>query len=266
MILVASLAAIAFRQVALELPLVRFDVSTPTTSDPASFALSPDGRQLVFVAESEGGPRLWLRPLDQTTAQPLAGTEGASGPFWAPDSRSLGFFADGKLKRLDLGGGLTQVLADAPIGRGGAWSRDGFIVFAPSTHSPLLRVPAVGGQVTTVTSLAQTKHLSHRFPQVLDNGRVVMFLGILGPEPPGVYLASLDGATPKRLLSSALAAAYASPDYLLMVDQGVLTARHVDPGRGTVGDPMPVAQPVGDDPNVFRGAFAVSASTTLSDP
>jgi Tol biopolymer transport system component len=216
------------------------------------------------VATSDTGPRLWLRPLDQTSAQPLPGTDGASAPFWAPDSRSLGFFADGKLKRVDLGSDLAQVLADAPIGRGGAWSADGVIVFAPSTQSPLLRIPASGGPVTAITTLTQTRHLSHRFPQVLPDGRLVLFYAMMGPEPSGVYLGSLDGATPRRLAAGDTAAAYAPPGYLLVVDQGVLTARRIDLRRGDVGEAIPVAQPVGADPNVFRGAFAVSSSGVLA--
>ena len=129
-------ATLYFRRVVPEPLPTRFEIATPPTSDPVSFALSADGRQLAFVATAEGAPRLWVRPLDQVTAQPLAGTEGASYPFWAPDGRAIGFFADGKLKRIDLGSGGLQVLADAPSGRGGTWNRDGVIVFAPAAAGP----------------------------------------------------------------------------------------------------------------------------------
>ena len=104
---------------------------TPPTSDPVSFALSADGRQLAFVATAEGASRLWVRPLDQVTAQPLAGTEGARYPFWKPDGRAIGFFADGKLKWIDLGSNVLHVPADAPLGRGGTWNSDDVIVFSP---------------------------------------------------------------------------------------------------------------------------------------
>ena len=108
---VAMLAVIAlvvgmFRQAVPELLVTRLDIVTPQTSDPFAFALAPDGRQLVFAVTEETGARLWRRRLDETTAQPLPGTEGASAPFWAPDGRAIGFFADGNLKRLDLDGGL----------------------------------------------------------------------------------------------------------------------------------------------------------------
>src|SRR5207253_667081 len=112
--------------------------------------VSPDGLQLAYVASADNIPRLWLRPLDQVTARVLVGTENASFPFWAPDSRTIAFFADGKLKRVDLGGTLPQALADAPSARGGTWSKNGVILFAPSTIGPLLRVAASGGQAVAV--------------------------------------------------------------------------------------------------------------------
>ena len=118
-----------------------------------SFALSPDGRQIVFVASGEGGSQLWLRSLATATAQPLSGHRGSGSPFWSPDGRSIGFFADGALKRLNLGGGAPQTLAPAFNGSGGTWNADGVIVFAPSLTSPLMRVSAAGGETTPVTLL-----------------------------------------------------------------------------------------------------------------
>ena len=124
------------------------------------------------MASGDGASRLWLRSLATTTAQPLAGTEGATSPFWAPDGRSIGFFAGGALKRLDLGGGAPQTLAPVITGRGGTWNADGVIVFAPSTTSPLMRVSATGGAAVAVTTLGpqQSGHrraaLSARRPPV----------------------------------------------------------------------------------------------------
>ena len=119
---------------------MRVEITTPATGAPLQFALSPDGRSLVFVASGDGPPRLWLRPLDQTEARPLAGTEGAAAPFWSPDSRSIGFFAAGKLLRLDLTGGAPQTLTRVIAGQGGTWNAGGVIVFAPGGTDPLLRV------------------------------------------------------------------------------------------------------------------------------
>src|SRR5262249_34719474 len=102
-------------------PEIRVEVNTPLTTDPFSFAIAPDGRRLVFSASNQGKSQLWVRRLDSLSAQPLAGTDGASYPFWSPDSVSVGFFADGRLKRIDILGGPPQVLANAVRGRGGAW-------------------------------------------------------------------------------------------------------------------------------------------------
>src|SRR5262249_39070408 len=137
---------------------------------PFAFAISPDGRQLVFAVSEETGVKLWRRRLDEATAQPLPGTDGASAPFWAPDSRAIGFFADGKLKRLALDGRMPQVLASSPAARGGAWTRDGTIVFAPSTAVPLFKVPAAGGSAVAMTQLDPGAQVSHRWPQPLPDG------------------------------------------------------------------------------------------------
>src|SRR5207249_1620652 len=117
---IALVMAVRFRPATLvETPEMRFEIVTPPTPDQRSLALSPDGRRLVFVAAGDGPPRLWLRSLDAVDAQPLSGTENAAFPFWSPDSRSIGFFDDAKLKRLDVGGGSPQTLTMVRNGRGG---------------------------------------------------------------------------------------------------------------------------------------------------
>ena len=133
------------------LPETRLDLVTPGTDQPRAFALSPDGRQIVYVAPGDGGSLLWLRSLATTTAQPLPGTEGAVYPFWKPDSRSVGFFANGKLKRVDLDG-APQTLAQVSVGQGGTWNADGVIVFAPGQSNDLMRVSEHGGEVSAVTT------------------------------------------------------------------------------------------------------------------
>ena len=268
--LVVGLLAVAttvyFRPAAQTPVVTRLDVVTPSTSDPYSFALSPDGRKLVFVANGDKGPQLWLRPLDQATAQPLPGTEGALYPFWSPDGRTLGFFADAKLKRIDLSGGPPQILADAPATRGGTWNRDGVIVFSPNTTGALMRVAAAGGTPTAVTHLERGE-VSHRWPQFLPDGRRFLFFSGLGkPETDGVYIASLDAGAPTRLLTSDQAAVYAPPGYLLLVSQeGTLVARRFDAAIGVLsGDPIPVAYSVGRDSALYRGGFSVSDSGVLA--
>ena len=133
-------------------PEMRVEITTPATDQPAMFALSPDGRSLIFVASGDGVRRLWLRPLDETEARPLAGTESATFPFWSPDSRAIGFFAAGRLLRLDVGGGAPQALATLTgAGFGGSWSADGTILFPRQRTGPLWRVAAAGGEPVAVT-------------------------------------------------------------------------------------------------------------------
>ena len=215
-------ATLHFRHAVPESVVTRLDVVTPPTSEAFSLALSHDGRQLAFVANGEKGSQLWLRPLDQVSAQPLAGTEGTTYPFWAPDGRAIGFFADGKLKRIDLTGGAVQVLTDAPVGRGGTWSPDGVIVFAPEPNDPLMRVAATGGTAAPVTRLAAGQG-SHRWPQFLPDGRRFLFSMATGQvDTHGVYVGSLDEGEPTRVMPAETAAVYAAPGYLLLVSQGVL--------------------------------------------
>jgi hypothetical protein len=208
----AALAVAALVAAALTIPAVRYfrqtapaspsetrvDIVTPGTDQPDSFALSPDGRQIVFVAFGDGASRLWLRPLATTTAQPLARTEGASYPFWAPDSRSVGFFANGQLKRLDLWGGTPKTLAAVIGGRGGAWHTAGFIAFAPRANTPLMRVPAAGGDPVALTAL-DADQTSHRWPQFLPDGRHFLFTAEGSPERTGIYLGTIGAGAPIRL-------------------------------------------------------------------
>ena len=259
-------ATLYLRRAVPEPVVTRLDVVTPPTTDAFSFALSPDGRQLVFVANGEKGSQLWLRPLDQTTAQPLANTEGATFPFWAPDSRAVGFFADGKLKRINLTGGAVQVLADAPVPRGGTWNADGVIVFAPTANGALMRVAASGGAVAPVTQLASGQG-SHRWPQFLPDGRRFLFSMATGlPQTHGAYIGSLDGGEPMRGHASRDGCGVCRTRLSLVGVAGRAGRRiHSMRRRGTVAsEPIPVAQAVGTDDGSFHSAFSVSEQGVLA--
>src|SRR5262249_6028241 len=157
------LAIAYFRRAPVEVRTVRSFILPPDKSSfdfsarlGSTIALSPDGRRLAFVAAMEGKQLLWIRSLDVLSVQSLSGTEGAMFPFWSKDGRFLGFFADQKLKKIDVAGGPPITLCDAPDGRGGTWNGDGVIVFAPTSTGVLHRVPASGGTSTPITKLDET--------------------------------------------------------------------------------------------------------------
>jgi len=269
-IALAVAAAVVWQQLSstpAPLPVTRFEIAVPSTDSPTSLALSPDGRQLAYVATTEGQSRVWVRSLDTTAPRMLAGTEGASFPFWAPDGRAIGFFAGGKLKRVDLAGGTPQALADAANGRGGTWNGEGVILFTPGNNSGardsvIMGISAAGGTPMDVTHLAAGEG-SHRFPQFLPDGRRFLFFSTLGsPDTQGVYIGSLDGGEPTRVLASETPGVFVPLDRLLLVRGDALLATRFDATQGTVaGELLPVAQPVGRDLGVLGSAFSVSPGT-----
>jgi dipeptidyl aminopeptidase/acylaminoacyl peptidase len=264
-ILLAWPAALYFRRFGPNPVVTRLDVVTPATADAFSFALSPDGRLLAYVANGQKRSQLLVPSFGEAAAQPLAGTEGAGFPFWAPDGRAIGFFAEGKLKRVDLAGGAPQAIADAPVGRGGTWNRDNVIVFAPASNGGLVRVAATGGTIVPVTHVTAGQS-SHRWPQFLPDGRRILFCIAQGQlRTRGVYIASLDGGEPMRVSAAEIAAAYILPGFLLTVNQGTLFAQRFDLERTVLsGEPLPVAQAVGMDSSIFHGAFSVSTAGVLA--
>jgi serine/threonine protein kinase len=241
-------------------PKLQLDVTTFPTADPASFALSPDGQSIVYVALNAETPQLFLRRLDQTDAYALAATEGASYPFWSPDSRSIAFFAGGWLKRLDMSGGRPEPLAQARNGKGGAWSRDDVIIYAPFAACPLMRVPAGGGAPRAVTRM-DPGELSHRFPAFLPDGRrFLFFVNAREPKEEGLYLASTDTPGSRHLLMKAESAAEYSPaGYLMMLREGVLVAVPFDERSEHLGaDSLNLAARVPSEQG--RAALSVSAN------
>ncbi len=248
---------------------VRFSVSPPegvtfTSTDTGGvtpqIAVSPDGQYLAFVASAPGGrPVLWLRRLGSLEAQPLQGTEDASFPFWSPDSRFMGFFVPGKLKKVDASGGLPQPIADVPMGRGGTWSRDGVILFSANINDGLYRVQDSGGPITAVTTL-DAEEESHRWPQFLPDGR--HFIYFIGPAPDqGVYLGSLDSPKKTRILGGNVRGARAVPDHLLSVHDGSLMVHPFNASDlRTTGEPRLLAEGVASGSPT--GWAALSASDT----
>lgn len=254
----AALAFIHFREAPpAESPEMRLEIPTLFTNDLNSIAISPDGQKVAFEGSGDSGRQLWIRPLNSETAQPLAGTEGATRPFWSPDSRSVAFFAQGSLKRTDLAGGSPQTLANATGGFGGTWG-DGDILFVAGNFTPLMRVPASGGAATVVTEPAKRGEYSINFPKFLPDNRHFLF-SISGPENSGVYAASLDAPEPQLLLRGAVSSRieYLRSGWLLYIREGVLFAHPFDlAARELRGDPVALASRV--------ASFSVSDNGTVA--
>lgn len=170
----------------------------------------------------------------------------------------MGFFAGGQLKRIDLAGGPPQALAQATRVQGGAWNPDGTILFAASITSPLSRVSSRAGAPTVVTHIAPG-HIGHRFPRFLPDGRHFLFWVYGSPDTQGIYLGSLDGGEPRRLVAGESAGAWAPPGLMLFVRQGALVAVPFNAEQGAIrGEPVTVADPVGSESGF--GRFSVSAA------
>ncbi|HEV2488651.1 MAG TPA: protein kinase [Candidatus Acidoferrales bacterium] len=237
----------------------------------AGLAISPDGLRLVYAASTpEGKSVLWVRSLDSLQAQFLAGTEDAVLPFWSPDSRFIGFFADGKLKKIEASGGPPLTLCDAPGGRGGTWNRDGTIVFAPFFSTPLFRVSDAGGAVTQVTTIDPSKNEStHRWPWFLPDGRHFLFLAgnpLTPAQSPtnSIMLGSLDSKETKFLFHSRSNAIFASGN-ILFLRQNTLMAQPFDPRRlEFAGDVFPIADQVEDVIPRVQGEFSASENGVLA--
>ncbi|MCG6962358.1 MAG: protein kinase [Acidobacteria bacterium] len=233
--------------------------------------LSPDGSKLVFAArDANGASSLWIRPLDSLSAQPLRGTENAYFPFWSPDSRWVGFFVTGKLRKIDVTGGPPETLCDASNGRGGSWSSDGVIVFAPDVFGGLARVSAAGGAPTPLSQTkASRQGYSERWPFFLPDGRhFVYWAG--GPlnsgevKTDGIYLRSLDGGAPRLLFPSDSNALYAPPGYLLYLRTQTLMVQPFDASSGKLGgEAFPIAEDIANPQNYRFGDFSVSQEGTL---
>ena len=228
--------------------------------------LSPDGRKLVFAARNPAGAgRLWVRPLDSLTAQPLEGTEGASFPFWSPDSRYIGYFAQGKLMKIDTSGGPKQTVCDAPNGRGGTWNTDGRIVFAPERLAGLEQVAASGGTPAPLIPLNRSnQQLTLRWPVFLPDGNHFLYfagnpLSESAASTNGIHLGSLDGKERKFLVQADSNALYAPPGYLLFLKGATLVAQPFDTRRVELtGEAVPIAEEV-ENPRDYRlGHFSVS--------
>ncbi len=271
-IIAAAVSFTHFREKAPETRLSRFIIVPPEgthfrMSGGTPPAVSPDGRQVVFEAVgADGKIRLWLRALNSLLARPLAGTGGATFPFWSPDSKSIGFFAGDKMNKLDLAGGPAVALADVVTSnaRGGTWSQDGVIVYSPDPYQGLRQVSASGGPSREVTG--SVSRGAQRFPWFLPDGRHFLYLvgsGGLGT----IHIRSLDSpASGDRVMSSGTVNSFAvySQGFIIYLQGTTLLARPFDPDTlAFTGEVAPVAEQVRESGLNDAAAFSVSANGVL---
>jgi eukaryotic-like serine/threonine-protein kinase len=234
----------------------RFLIPTPDMPVPEAAAISPDGRAVAYSARDATTTFLFVRPIDTDTPLKLPGTEGAGGLFWSPDSRSIAFFAGGRLKKVQASGGPPQNICDTPDMRGGTWNADDVILFASSKG--LQRVKAVGGEAVPV---ATPKDAVPHHPYFLPDGRHFLFLSVPAQaSSAAIYAGSLDSSDATRLVAAQSNAVYAEPGYLLYHREGTLYAQPFNPGKPALaGDAIRLADKLTYD---AAGAAAFSASRT----
>ncbi len=212
-----------------------FQPAPPGTSIVSGGVLSPDGRYLAFVArdESRGEIALWLRTLQTDELRPLGDTAGASKPFWSPDSRHIGFFADGQLRAIEIADDSVRTITTVFAAAGGAWSPDGTILFAEWANG-LYAVPASGdGTVRTVAVLDRNaEDIAYAWPQFFPDGRQFLYQIVsLDAERSGIYVGDLETERHVKLLATSSSAALAPPHHLLHVENGMLIAEELDTER-----------------------------------
>jgi len=256
----ATIAAVGWRTGdTADAPEMRVEINASGGAAVRSFAISPDGHQLAFTADGQRGMQLWIRSLDDTAPRPLPGTEGGEYPFWSPDSRSIGFFANNKLKRLDIDGGQPQTLANVVTPTGATWNGEGTILYVPRDNGGVFRVRATGGDTSAVTP-HRSPELSTRLPQFLPDDRHFLFYVAQGGEPAGVYVGELGSDAVRRILSADWPAMFAS-GHLWFVRERTLFAQPFNPSTQTLSGPVSrVAN------NVGGGLFAAFLSISAAGP
>ncbi|HEV8231856.1 MAG TPA: hypothetical protein VGQ75_05880, partial [Thermoanaerobaculia bacterium] len=263
-------------------PVTRFSIlppekmifTPPGELSSSQFALSPDGRSIVFVANSTNGrPLLWVRSFDSFQAVPLNGTDDALHPFWSPDGRSIAFFTPTALKRVEVtGGGAPQKVCDAVAGRGGAWNGSGVILFTHSANTPVFRVPETGGDPVPATVFEAARGDDrHRYPVFLPDGkRFLYWARAPRTDQTGVYVASLDSPHGRLVVKAQAMGLYAAGQ-LVTVQQGVLVSYPFDEKTARVTgppiritEPIPTGNPPGYAPFSVAGREALAFSSPLA--
>jgi Tol biopolymer transport system component len=274
-VVIAALAALMlFRRPPVE-PPVALSIAMPRHGNFEQFgqaALSPDGTAIVFQANAPGPTlfagtatqsSLWMRQLDRTELRPLPGTQGAAEPFWSPDGKSVGFFAEGKLKRIAVAGGPPQTICDAPPASGGAWNRNGVIVFC-GQGGQLFRVDANGGTPRPLTHLGPRED-AHRWPVFLPDGEHFIFLADASrTEDHHVRVGTLRDGSSRNVMQAVTNAVYVEPGQLLFVRAGALLAQPFDLKQlALTGEPRVIAEQVVESDIAHHFEFSASQNGRL---
>ena len=279
--LVVAATALWFRPVAArEAVAIRFTIPYPEGTTATALVAapqavpSPDGRQVAFIArrQSDGKTFVWIRRLESLTAQRLEKSEGANLPFWSPDGQSIGFFADGQLKRIAANGGYVQTICrlarEQSQGNGGTWNRDGVILFSSLGRQPLImRVAAAGGEPAPATSLdAKTGETGHSWPQFLPDGRRFLYLARGKNEDDGaIYVQEIGSGQRTLILKNSTRGAFVAPGYILFAREGTLFAQALDTANWQArGQPFAIAEDLPTNISNGRANFGVSASGALA--
>ena len=246
-------------------PAMYFNAAVPFAA--ADLAISPDGKTIAIVAYSSqvNDSAIWTYEVGSQQTHLLEGTQGAAYPFWSPDGKYLGFFGDGKLKKIEVTGGHAQIISAAPNGRGGSWNRDGVIIFSPNSLHGIQRVPAAGGTPVDVTTIDSSRsETSHRWPVFLPDGKHFLYMAanFAGKtDANAVFVGSIDSDEKRFVVNAGANAAYVAPGYLLYLRDRTLVSQAFDTRHFTLsGEQRVLSDDVLFFSQVYRAVFDASPS------
>jgi len=268
LLVVAGAAGLAWFRPRATTPALRVAVNLPPgfriDESNASLALSPDGQKLALAASGPAtNQRLWIRSLAGDEPQAIAGTDGATYPFWSPDGQFLGFFAGQKLKKVEVSSGAVQTLCEAANGRGASWGAGGLIVFAPDYRSGLFSVSSSGGSPQPLTHPGSGA--THRMPFFLPDGRHLLFFATKSDgTPDGIFSVDMKSGTPVLLVAEANEGRYTQPGYLLFLRGNNLMAQSFDVSvQRTTGSATVIVENINASPDRYTGQYSVANNGTL---
>ncbi len=269
--LLALLVGLAFLYPPANTKAERMEFAIPTQGEVSQQAISADGTMLAYVSPGDTGEyTIFVQHVGSLQAVKLAGTEGASYPFFSSDDEYIGFFAAGRLKKIPVGGGSPVVLASVLSARGGSWGSKNVIIYTPDASGVIWRVDADGSNARPLTDkVFKSPDDSHRWPVFLPDGNHFLFWSGNFDErrkdaTTGIYLSDLEGKEKKQVVACRSSAGYAHQNLFYVDDKGSLVAVGYKPGSSNaIGNPRVIAEQVGVNPSTYWAAFSVAENATL---